>query len=102
MDAIVSKQIERLRRQYLQLINPQDLCLPSLHALKFPQVQHELYTRVVSHAEQRFSPPQRYEFRVMKRLMGLLEASFEDPDQDVRLSLNVSLRGISFSIPIVW
>lgn len=76
-------QVDLLRRQYLQLVEPEQLLLPAAKTLKSPGVQARLYSRLFNNDTFSFPPPDRYRFRVLKRVINLLEKSFIDPDEDV-------------------
>ena len=81
MDA--GQQIELLRRQYLQLTNPDHLSLPSISVLRRPEVQEQIYAVMFSESAAIHRPPSRYQFRVLKRLIDTLERAIEDPEEDV-------------------
>ena len=83
-------QIERFRRQYFQLVDPQQLIMPPLDILKLPHVQEAVHARLFS-SDISYLPPERYRYRVLKRLIGVLQEAFQDPEEDVRLSLHSSL-----------
>lgn len=92
MDA--GQQVELLRRQYLQLVDPGQLLLPSDPLLILPEVQAQIYTTMFQRASIIDMPPDRYRFRVLKRLIDRLEQAFQNPEDDVRLSLRYSHRNL--------
>lgn len=79
------EQVELLRRQYLQLFDPNRLSLPSDTALRLPEVQAQIHATMF--AETDHAPPDRYQFRVLKRLIDHLQQVILDPEEDVWLSL---------------
>lgn len=80
----IEHQLELLRRQYLQLVEPDQLSLPASLVLKMPEVQAKIYTNLFSGSSHAYLPPRRYRFRVLKRLLDCLEKAVEDPEEDVR------------------
>lgn len=90
----VGQQLELLRRQYLQLVDPGRLSLPSDPLMILPEVQAQIYTTMFQQASN-ITPPDRYRFRVLKRLINRLEQAVQNPEDDVRLplfSIEISLR----------
>ena len=75
-------QIDVLRRQYLQLVEPEQLALPPIEILRSPDVQASIFHRLFN--DSHFSND-RYKYRVLKRIVGVLEESIIDPDEDVGL-----------------
>ena len=76
-------QAELLRRQYLQLIDPKELAIPSNEALRSPDLQARLYETMFDKANLPYSPPVRYKFRVLKKLINAIEQAIVDPEEDV-------------------
>lgn len=85
MDA--GQQVELLRRQYLQLVDPDRLSLPPDPLLILPEVQAQMFATMFQQASIVDMPPDRYRFRVLKKLMNRLDQAFQNPEDDVRLSL---------------
>ena len=75
--------IELLRRQYLQLLDPEELTLPQAEMLRSPEIQAQIYRDMFNESLHIFLPPDRYRFRVLKRLIRALEEAIEDPEEDV-------------------
>ena len=75
--------MELLRRQYLQLIDPEALTLPRKELLRLSETQAQIYSDMFDEYKIDFLPPERYRFRVLKRLVKALEDAIEDPEQDV-------------------
>ncbi|KAI2465410.1 FAM86A protein [Annulohypoxylon bovei var. microspora] len=73
-----SHAIDRFCRQYLQL--ERDLDYPSSTLLREADVQDTLYNRIFDDGAINYSPPPRYQLRVLKELMSRIEASIEDWD----------------------
>ena len=85
-----STQIEVLRRQYLQLLDPKDLAFPESSILKKSEIQARIFDSMFRSDGLNFVPPERYTIRVLKVLVEGLEAAIDDPEEDVRRSLIVS------------
>ncbi|KAI9873659.1 MAG: hypothetical protein M1830_010742 [Pleopsidium flavum] len=77
-----SGQIDLLRRQYLQLLEPDLLAIPSVEMLRKPNVQQLLYNEMFNSDNSMFAPTGRYQLRVLKELVLRLESSFTDPEED--------------------
>ena len=76
-------EVELLRRQYLQLIDPNDLAIPSSEALRSPDLQGTLYNTMFNRINLPFSPLVRYQFRVLKKVVNAIEQAIADPEEDV-------------------
>ncbi|CAD6571552.1 MAG: hypothetical protein ASARMPRED_004635 [Alectoria sarmentosa] len=75
--------VELLKRQYLQLIEPEGLTLPPKEVLRLPETQTQIYNDMFN--EPRlvdYALPERYKLRVLKRLVKALEDAIEDPEED--------------------
>ena len=75
--------VELLRRQYLQMLDHEQLTLPTIKMIKQPKVQAEIYDTIFREGCLPFPPPARYQLRVLKRLIKLLEMAVTDPEEDV-------------------
>lgn len=75
--------VELLKRQYLQLTDPEELALPHKEVLKLPDIQAQIYNDMFDESNIIYAPPARYRFRVLKRLVKALEDAIEDPEEDV-------------------
>ena len=78
--------VELLRRQYLQLIDPERLKLPPPEVLRSPDVQKQIYESMFDDAAINFGPSLRYRLRALKRLIRAIEDSIQDPEEDVGIS----------------
>lgn len=77
-------QIDRLRRQFFQLVDPKELAAPPTEILKLPEAQAEIYATMFNEATCSFpSPGKHYKWRVLKKIFNLLEQSVNDPEEDV-------------------
>lgn len=83
LSAEESGQIDLLRRQYLQLLEPGLLTFPPAELLKRPDVQHLLYHNMFNTENPMFAPTGRYQLRVLKELVRRIETAFTDPEEDV-------------------
>lgn len=75
--------VELLRRQYLQALDPGVLVYPDAVTLKKIETQQQVYACMFDVSKIKFLPPERYQFRVLKRLTLALESALVDPDEDV-------------------
>ncbi|MCJ1476459.1 hypothetical protein MMC13_005125 [Lambiella insularis] len=76
------EQLDLLRRQYLQVLDPEDLCLPQQSLIKLPLIQKELYETMFSDNAFTYPPPNRYKLRVLKKLVEAMEKAVMDPEED--------------------
>lgn len=76
-------QLRVLQRQYFQLVEPQQLRWPDNATLKRPLVQAWLFGNLFDPSKVSSPPPARYQLRVLKELVGKLERSMTDPEEDV-------------------
>ncbi|KAL6714062.1 hypothetical protein ACLMJK_008556 [Lecanora helva] len=74
--------VELLRRQYLQLLDPEKLTMPSAELLRMPEIQAQMFDAMFKESGKMYLPPDRYRYRVLKRLVNALEDAIEDPDED--------------------
>lgn len=75
--------VDFLRRQYLQLTDPEELALPRKEILKLPDTQAQIYHDIFDESKHTHLPPERYRYRVLKRLVGAIEDAIQDPEEDV-------------------
>lgn len=75
--------VELLKRQYLQIVAPEELTLPRKQLLRLSETQAQIYHDMFDESRFICAPPERYRFRVLKRLMKALEDAIEDPEEDV-------------------
>lgn len=78
-----SPEINLLRRQFLQLLDPSALNVPESQVLKRPEIQNQIYALMFRDDSLQYSPPSRYRLRVLKLLVTALENAMDDPDEDV-------------------
>lgn len=78
--------VELLRRQYLQLIDPERLKLPPPEVLRSPDVQKQIHEAMFDDAAIDLGLSLRYRLRVLKRLIRAIEDSIQDPEEDVGIS----------------
>lgn len=83
-------QVELLRRQYLQMLEPDKLTLPGMEKLKIPQTQAHIFAAMFNSDNLSSMPPVRYQFRVLKKIIAALEQSITDPEEDVGFPLPYS------------
>ena len=76
-------QSELLKRQYLQLLDPEKLSIPPPELIRLPHVQAQIYETMFRDGCLPFSPPDRYKLRVLKKLVQQMEDAIIDPEEDV-------------------
>ena len=76
--------VELLKKQYLQLIDPEQLTLPTKELLRSSVIQAQIYHSMFDDSVLKFAPPERYRLRVLKRLVNAVEDAIVDPEEDVR------------------
>ncbi|XXG97892.1 hypothetical protein Hte_004208 [Hypoxylon texense] len=91
----IDPQLHLLRRQYLQLFEPDFLAWPPSKFLKGPDVQKWLYKNLFDPTRNSRLPPERYQMRVLKQLVNRIEKAIEDPDED-EISDEIMTRLTSF------
>lgn len=79
----MGEALELFRRQYFQLLPPEQIAFPMDHIIKDPLYQNALYEKLFSPASQKYQPPDRYRLRILKVVICKIEACFDDPDEDV-------------------
>ena len=84
-------EVELLRRQYLQLVDPNDLTIPGVETLRSSDLQAQIYDTMFNEANLRVSPPDRYRFRVLKKLVPAIEEAISNPEEDVGFPCLMSL-----------
>ena len=78
------EQVEMLRRQYLQLLEPDQLSIPCSEMIRKPEVQARIYQSMFQENGFPYQPPESYRVRVLKLLVDHMEKALIDPDEDVR------------------
>lgn len=81
----IERQLNRFKRQYIQLLDPGLLDWPQAESLRDPDVQAWMYCNLFSIDALRFCPPERYQLRVLKQLTSMIEQAIADPEEDVCL-----------------
>ncbi|KAL8671489.1 MAG: hypothetical protein Q9168_004003 [Polycauliona sp. 1 TL-2023] len=75
-------QLEIFRRKYLQMLDPGDINYPMEWFIKSPETQKWIYDHMFSAENFTILPYPPYAYRILKRLMSILEAAMEDPEED--------------------
>lgn len=83
IDDTTQQELEILRRQYFQLIEPPQLKWPVSRTLIAANVQAWIFNNFFNSDQVAFPPPERYRQRVLKLLISKLEAAIGDPEEDV-------------------
>ena len=79
----MDQQLLLLRRQYLQLVEPNFLAWPPKQLLRDAGAQAWLYRKLFDSGKHDRLPPARYQLRVLKPLLAKIEQAIEDPEEDV-------------------
>jgi protein-lysine N-methyltransferase EEF2KMT len=80
-----TQSLEIFKRQYFQYVPVQELRWPSLRDLRSIEAQRWLFENLFdSNGSSKFFPPERYQIRVLKKLVERVEETLDDPDEDVR------------------
>ncbi|KAI3317543.1 S-adenosyl-L-methionine-dependent methyltransferase [Xylariaceae sp. AK1471] len=80
--ADVDSQLKLLRRQYLQLFEPDFLAWPHPQLLRRYDAQAWLFKHLFDESRNPRLPPERYQLRVLRPLIARIEKSIQDPDED--------------------
>jgi len=102
MEAPWQPSVDRFCRQYLQLESDPDF--PPSDWLKLPDVQEAIYDQVFADGAVRYSPPVRYQHRILKNLVARIESSIDDWEEYVSLSnlcMRLNWSRASQALPIV-
>lgn len=75
--------VEILRRQYLQLVDPEKLKIPSMEILRLPEAQAQIFDNLFNDKCRSFPSPNRYKFCILKRIVDAVHLSIVDPEEDV-------------------
>ncbi|KAK5108765.1 hypothetical protein LTR62_007825 [Meristemomyces frigidus] len=75
-------QLLLLRRQYLQLVEPDFLAWPPNSLLRDANAQSWIYKRLFDPERTPRLPPAHYQIRVLKPLLAKIEQSIDDPEED--------------------
>ncbi|KAL8922691.1 MAG: hypothetical protein Q9208_005004 [Pyrenodesmia sp. 3 TL-2023] len=75
-------RLEMFRRRYLQMEDPHEITFPPKELIKLPAAQRWMVETMFDRRSIKYLPTARYAFRVMKKLLSILEEAMEDPDED--------------------
>ena len=85
MQATDYQQLQVFRNQYLQYIPTQELRWPESSILRTSSAQKWLFDNIFDTSGiTNFFPPEKYQLRVLKNLIQLIQESIKDPEEDVR------------------
>jgi hypothetical protein len=85
MQGIDYQQLQVFKRQYLQYVPAQELRWPENSILRAGAAQKWLFDNIFDTSGiTNFFPPERYQLRVLKNLVQLIQESIKDPEEDVR------------------
>ncbi|KAI1147162.1 putative methyltransferase-domain-containing protein [Nemania diffusa] len=80
--ADVDYQLRLLRRQYLQVFEPDFLAWPHPQLLRRSDAQAWLFKHLFDVSRNPRLPPERYQLRVLRPLIAKVEKAIQDPDED--------------------
>ncbi|KAI4091362.1 MAG: hypothetical protein LQ339_008159 [Xanthoria mediterranea] len=75
-------QLEIFRRKYLQMLDPNEIDFPMEWFIKLPATQKWIYDHMFNPEKIKVMPYPDYAFRILKRLLYILEAAMKDPEED--------------------
>ncbi|KAF2808857.1 uncharacterized protein BDZ99DRAFT_389894 [Mytilinidion resinicola] len=78
------RQLDLLRREYLQLVEIEHIRWPDGALLKTADTQAWIYENLIDRDKLQSSPPDRYQVRFLKSLVSKIESAIEDPEEEVR------------------
>jgi hypothetical protein len=81
LSASARQQLDRFSRQYLQLQH--ELDYPDEEQLRNDIFQQSLYARLFLENRTKYTPPARYQLRVLKELTRRIEQSIQDWEEEV-------------------
>lgn len=73
------------RAQYFQLSDPAQMRWPEAQLLKRSEAQAWLFEEMFDRDSIQYPPPERYQVRVLKQLVSVIENAIDDPEEDVRI-----------------
>ncbi|KAL8735356.1 MAG: hypothetical protein Q9166_000901 [cf. Caloplaca sp. 2 TL-2023] len=76
-------QLEIFRRRCMQMIDPEEINFPDKWFIKLPTTQAWIYENMFNKDAISFLSYPPYAFRILKKLVVILEAAIEDPEEDV-------------------
>lgn len=78
-------RLEMFKRRYLQMEDPHEITFPPKELIKLPVTQRWMVETMFDRRNIKYLPTARYAFRVMKKLLSILEEAMEDPEEDVNI-----------------
>lgn len=75
--------LQVFRAQYFQLLDLVQMRWPEAQLLKRPDVQAWLFAEMFDRDSIQYPPPERYQMRVLKRLVSTIEQAIDNPEEDV-------------------
>ncbi|GME33461.1 putative Nicotinamide N-methyltransferase [Neofusicoccum parvum] len=76
--------LQTFRAQYFQLLDPAHMRWPEAPLLKRPDVQAWLFEEMFDRDSIQYPPPERYQVRVLKQLVSVIEDAINDPEEDTK------------------
>lgn len=76
-------QLEIFRRKCLQMLDPDEINYPMEWFIKLPATQKWIYDHLFNKENVAIMPYAPYSYRILKKLMSILEAAMKDPEEDV-------------------
>ncbi|MCJ1236722.1 hypothetical protein MMC14_004704 [Varicellaria rhodocarpa] len=74
--------VDLLRREYIQLLEPDKVTIPAPNLIRVPHVQRQIFQSIFQEGSLAFPPPDRYKLRVLKKLIESMERAIKDPEED--------------------
>ncbi|KAB2578729.1 Nicotinamide N-methyltransferase [Lasiodiplodia theobromae] len=74
--------LQVFRAQYFQLLDLVQMRWPEAQLLKRPDVQAWLFAEMFDRDSIQYPPPERYQMRVLKRVVSTIEQAIDNPEED--------------------
>ncbi|KAL8653906.1 MAG: hypothetical protein Q9226_003647 [Calogaya cf. arnoldii] len=97
-------QLEIFRRKYLQMLDPDEITYPMEWFIKLPTTQKWIYDHMFNPEKIPVSPYPPYAYRILKRLLSVLEAAMKDPEEDKAKNEMESIqekRPVTYTAPVL-
>jgi len=94
-----TNQLNKFRAQYLQILDLDRLSWPPPATLRKADAQLWIFRNLFDRTQQQYLPNDRYQVRVLKRLIRQIEDAIADPDEDVRTA--ALCEGIALLVTVI-
>ena len=81
-----TNHLSKFRAQYLQILDIDRLSWPPSTTLRKADAQKWIFRNLFDRKQRQYLPNDRYQVRVLKKIISLIEGAIADPDEDVRIA----------------